>query len=81
MHAHWSNEVIEIKLKITKDKKQKSTTKTMHRNFLGDALFSELGDASRLQCKVLCRKIHWRSGDALEVALLDALVDAHYDKL
>ena len=47
---------IEIKFKIPKDKKQKSTTKTMHRNFLGDALISELGDASRLQCKVLCRK-------------------------
>ena len=31
-------------------------TKTMHRNFLGDALISELGDASRLQYKVLCRK-------------------------
>ena len=49
----------------------------MHRNFLGDALVRELGDASRLQCKVLCR----RSGDALEVALLDAQMDAHYDKL
>ena len=49
----------------------------MHRNFLGDALISELGDASRLQCKVLCR----RSGDALEVALLDAQLDADSDKL
>ena len=76
-HAYWSNEVIEIKLKIPKDKKQKSATKTMHCNVLGDVLVSELGDASRLQCKVLCR----RSGDALEVALLDAQMDAHYDKL
>ena len=41
---------------MKKDEKQKSTTKTMHCNVLGDALISELGDASRLQYKVLCRK-------------------------